>query len=146
MTVSLQFPVFLRATVVIGPVTPGPTSPQLARDVLKYSKAQGALLPPALIDGLCEEREGLQSLRNLDYLYFAGAPLTQRSAEKLIQHVPVKPAMGSTEAGAYFLRIMDRDDWKYYSFRPGMVVELQHATDNIYEAVFVRKPEVETWQ
>jgi acyl-coenzyme A synthetase/AMP-(fatty) acid ligase len=146
MTVSLQFPVFLRSVVVIGPVTPGPTEPHVAKDVLRYSKAQGALLPPALIDGLCDDAEGLQCLRNLDYLYFAGAPLTQRSAEKLVGDVAVKPAMGSTEAGAYFIRTIDQDDWQYYSFRIGMGIELQHVADNMYEAVFVRNPKVERWQ
>lgn len=146
MTVSLQFPVFLRSVVVIGPVTPGPTHPRIAKEVLKYSKAQGALLPPALIDGLCEDAEGLRCLRNLDYVYFAGAPLTQRSAEKLIDYVAVKPAMGSTEAGAYFIRTIDQDDWQYYNFLPAMGMELQHAADNMYEAVFVRSPEVEKWQ
>jgi hypothetical protein len=147
ITVSLQFPVFLRAVVVIGPVTPGPTSPSLAADILKYSAAQGALLPPALIDGLCDDAEGLRCLRNLDYLYFAGAPLSQRSAEKLISYVPVRPAMGSTEAGAYSIRIIDRHlDWQFYSFRPGMGLELRYVADDMYEAVFVRKPEVERWQ
>jgi acyl-coenzyme A synthetase/AMP-(fatty) acid ligase len=147
MTVSLQFPVFLGAVVVIGPVTPGPTSPSLAADILKYSNAQGAVLPPALIDGLCDDDEGLRCLRNLDHLYFAGAPLSRRSAEKLISHVPVRPAMGSTEAGAYFVRIIDRDlDWEYYSFRPGMGLKLQHVADGMYGAVFVRKEEVERWQ
>lgn len=146
MTVSLQLTVFLRSVVVIGPVTPGPTEPYVAKDVLRYSKAQGALLPPALIDGLCDDADGLQCLRNLDYLYFAGAPLTQRSAEKLVGDVAVKPAMGSTEAGAYFIRTIDQDDWQYYSFRIGMGIELQHVADNMYEAVFVRNPRVERWQ
>jgi acyl-coenzyme A synthetase/AMP-(fatty) acid ligase len=146
MTVSLQFPVFLRSVVVIWPVTLGPTESHVAKDVLRYSKTQGALLPPALIDGLCDDAEGLQCLRNLDYLYFAGAPLTQRSAEKLVGHVAVKPAMGSTEAGAYFIRTIDHDDWQYYSFRIGMGIKLQHVADNMYEAVFVRNPQVERWQ
>lgn len=146
MTVSLQFPIFLRSVVVLGPATPGPTGPHIAKAVLRYSKAQGALLPPALIDGLCEDSEGTQCLRDLDYLYFAGAPLTQSTAEKLVGYVAVKPAMGSTEAGAYFVRTIDQHDWQYYSFRVGMGIELQHVVNNMYEAVFIRNPKVERWQ
>lgn len=146
MTVSLQFPIFLGAVTVIGPVTAGPTGPSLAKEVLKYSNAQGALLPPALVDGLCEDVEGLECLRGLDYVYLAGAPLTRRTAEKLLGHVSVKPAMGSTEARAYFIRIQDQDDWEYYSFRPGMGLELQRVASDLYEAVFVRKAELERWQ
>lgn len=54
--------------------------------------------------------------------------------------------MGSTEAGAYFLRIVSEDDWEYYSFRQGMGVELHYRADRLYEAVFVRNPDVERWQ
>jgi hypothetical protein len=147
MTVALQFPIFLGAVVIIGPVTPGPTGPSVAKDVLKFSNAEGALLPPALIDALCDDAEGLECLRRLKHVYFAGAPLMLRTAEKLITHVPVRPAMGSTEAGAYFIRIISQEeDWEYYFFRPGMGLELQHLTDDMYEAVFVRKPELERWQ
>lgn len=146
MTVALQFPIFIGAIVVIGPTTPGPPNPQITAQVLKYSKAQGALFPPALIDALCDDPEGLACLRNLEYLYFAGAPLNPRTATKLIDHVSVKPAMGSTEAGAYFLRVSDKEDWEYHSFRPAMGVEFELATDSLYEMVFVRRPELERWQ
>jgi len=146
MTVALQFPVFLGTVVVIGPPNAGPTTPSVAEEVIRRGKAQGVMLPPALIDGLCESPSGLECLRALEYVYYAGAPLSRRTAEKLLGYVPVKPAMGSTEAGAYFLRITGEDDWKYYSFRPGMGLELQHRADGLYEAVFVRRPDVERWQ
>jgi hypothetical protein len=41
---------------------------------------------------------------------------------------------------------IDQGDWQYYSFRPGMGIELQYAADNMYEAVFVKNPQVERWQ
>ncbi|KAF2017909.1 AMP-binding enzyme [Aaosphaeria arxii CBS 175.79] len=146
MTVSLQFPVFLGGVVVIGPPGAGPTTPNVAEEVIKRANAQGVMLPPALIDGLCETPAGLESLRQLDYIYFAGAPMLRPTAEKLLPYVPVKPGMGSTEAGAYFLRISGDEDWEYCTPRPGMGLEFQHRTGDLYEAVFVRHPEVERWQ
>jgi acyl-coenzyme A synthetase/AMP-(fatty) acid ligase len=146
MTVALQFPVFLGTVFVVGPVTAGPLDPTSARDTLKWSQAQGALFPPALIDGMCEDPSGLECLRGLDHLYFAGAPLARRTAEKLVDYVSVKPAMGSSEAGAYFLQITGKDDWEFYSFRPGMGMEMQQTTDDLYEAVFTRRPDLEQWQ
>lgn len=146
MTVALQFPVFLGSVAVIGPPSAGPTKPSVAEEVIRRGKVQGVMLPPALIDGLCQSDSGLECLRRLDCVYFAGAPLSRRTADKLLGHVPVKPAMGSTEAGAYFLRITGEDDWEYYSFRTGMGIELQHRADGLYEAVFVRSPDLQRWQ
>ncbi|KAF2179124.1 putative AMP-binding enzyme [Zopfia rhizophila CBS 207.26] len=146
MTVALQFTVYLGAILVVGPAGAGPTGPLVARDTLRYGKVQGAMLPPALIDGLCGDAIGLECLRNLECLYFAGAPLTRQTAEKLLGHVTLKPAMGSTEAGAYFLQIRGEDDWEYYSFRPAMGFEFQHTTGDLYEPVFVRQPRLERWQ
>lgn len=146
MTVALQFTVYFSSILVVGPATPGPASPQTARDVMRHGKVNGALMPPALIDGLCEEQSGINCLRGLKYLYFAGAPMNRKTAEKLIGHVPVKPAMGSTEAGAYFIQILDDEDWEYYSFRPAMGVELRRVSANLFEPVFVRQPDVEKFQ
>lgn len=81
MTVSLQFPVFLGSVVVIGPPSTGPTEPTVAEEVIRRGKVQGVMLPPALIDGLCESVSGIECLRGLDYVYFAGAPLSRRTAE-----------------------------------------------------------------
>ncbi|KAF2463873.1 putative AMP-binding enzyme [Lindgomyces ingoldianus] len=146
MTVALQFTVYLGAVLVVGPASPGPTSPHIARCVLERGKVEGAMLPPALIEGLCEDDAGLESLRRLEHLYFAGAPMPRKAAEKLLGHVPVKPAMGSTEAGAYFLKIIDQDDWEYYSFRPAMGLKFRLFAKDLYEPVFVRHPSIERWQ
>lgn len=146
MTVALQFTVYLGSVLVVGPVTSGPASVQVARDTMRYGNVKGAMLPPALIDGLCEDDAGLDCLRNLEYLYFAGAPLLRKTAEKLLGHVTIKPAMGSTEAGVYFLQLTSEDDWEYYYFRPAMGLEFRHIGGELYEPVFVRQPALERWQ
>ncbi|KAF2202541.1 putative AMP-binding enzyme [Delitschia confertaspora ATCC 74209] len=146
MTVALQFTVFLNTVVVVGPAGQGPTKPQDALAVLQYGNVQGIMFPPALIDGLCQSPVGLACLRELDYIYFAGAPLTRSTAEELLGHVTVKPAMGSTEAGAYFIKISDENDWEYYSFREAMGLEFRKRGGGLYEPVFVRKSEYERFQ
>lgn len=146
MTVALQFTVFLGSILVVGPAGSGPPQPSIVRDTIHYGAVQGALLPPVFIDSLCKDDTGLESLRNLQYLYFAGAPLIQKTAEKLLGYVSPKPAMGSTEAGAYFLQITGDEDWEYYSFRPAMGLDFHRLTEDLYEPVFVRQPDLERWQ
>ncbi|MCJ1250586.1 hypothetical protein MMC30_007814 [Trapelia coarctata] len=143
MTVTLQWPIFLNSILVVGPPTSSATS---IAQVLEQGNANGALMPPSLISDLCRTPEGLQQLRKLDYLYFAGAPLPKSIADQLRGHVKLHPAMGTTEAGPYFTHITNTDDWEYYSFHPAMGVEFEHVSGELYEFVFHRRPELERWQ
>ena len=146
MTVALQWPVFLNSVLVIGPPNSASESLIDIAQVLEQGKANGAILPPSLIEGLCRTSEGLHQLRKLDYLYFAGAPLPRSVAEQLLGHVKLQPAMGTTEAGAYLTRVTDKDDWEYYRFHPAMGVEFEHVSGELYELVFCRQPELARWQ
>lgn len=144
MLVSLQLTVSLGSIVVIGPKAQ--TTPVIARDVLRYGKVQGAMVPPSLIDSLCDDPAGLETLRNLEYLYFAGAPISAPTAQKLLGHVTLKPGIGSTEAGPYHLQHMGDTDWEYYCFRPSNGLEFWPTAGDLCEPVFVKKPEYERYQ
>lgn len=115
-------------------------------EVLELSKATGVAMTPSGLEGVCAQPGGLDRLRKLKYIYFAGAPLSRSTAEQLLGHCKVQPGMGTTEAGSYFLQIRNDDDWEYYRFRPAMGVELEQRTGNLHELVFHRKPELERWQ
>ncbi|CAI6333958.1 unnamed protein product [Periconia digitata] len=147
MLLSLQVTIYHNAILVAGPSgTGGQATPQTALSVLKHAKVQGALLPPSLIDSLVATPSGLDALRDLEYLYFAGAPMKPSTAHTLINenNVTLKPGMGSTEAGLYWMH--DTDEWEYYSFRPAMGIEFRKRTAELYELVFVRQPEWERYQ
>ena len=113
-------------------------------EVLELTKATGLVIPPQGLEDICCLPGGLDRLRKLKYIYFEGAPLSRSIAEQLVGHCKVKPGMGTTEAGAYYL--CNDSDWEYYCFRPAMGVKLEQRTENLYELVFHRKPELERWQ
>lgn len=144
MTVALQMTVFLNSVVVVGP--PDPATADIATQILKFGNVASALLPPSLIEELCRNPIGLDCLRRLKHLYFAGAPLAGWAAEKLSGYGKLQPAMGTTEAGPYFIQVRDDNDWNYYSFRSSMGVEFEQRTEQLYELVFYRKPGLEKWQ
>lgn len=144
MTMALQSTVFLNTVLVTGPT--GPATAASVAKILELGKVDGVILPPSLIEDLCRDPIGLARLRRVKYVYFAGAPLSTSAAEQLSDHVKIQSAMGTTEAGAYFLQIRDDNDWNYYSFRPDMGVELEQRTEELYELVFHRRPELERWQ
>ena len=141
---ALQSTAFLNTVLVTGPA--GPATAVSVAQILEFENVDGVILPPSLIEDLCCDPIGLARLRRLKYVYFAGAPLSTSAAEQLSDDVKIQSAMGTTEAGAYFLQIRDDNDWNYYSFRPAMGVELERRTEELYELVFYRRPELERWQ
>jgi acyl-coenzyme A synthetase/AMP-(fatty) acid ligase len=143
MTVALQWTVFLNVVMVIAP--PTNTTSEIIQ-TLKYSNVEGAIMVPVQIENVIREPSGLETLRKLNYIYFAGSTLPRSVAEKLVSHCKVQPGMGTTEAGAYFLQIRNEDDWEYYRFRDSMGIEMVQRTDELYELVFKRRPELARWQ
>lgn len=136
---ALAMTTFLHMTAVIGPSQP--PSPETIADVLRYGSVEGALLPPALIDGLCLSPAGLQALRDLKYIHYAGAPLSAKSGNLLIPYVHVVPCIGSTEAGGYFTIIHNIPDaWDYVSFQKHAGAIFEKRLGNLHELVFVRDP------
>ncbi|MCJ1388063.1 hypothetical protein MMC18_000907 [Xylographa bjoerkii] len=144
MTAALQWTVFFNMTLIVGPPTLA-TAAQVTQ-VLELGNADGAAMPPSLIEDMLRDPKGLTRMQKLKYVYFIGAPLPRHVAEKLVGHIKVLPGMGSTEAGAYFTKVRNEDDWDYYCFRPSMGVELEQRAGDLYELVFRRKPELERWQ
>ncbi|KAK3179111.1 hypothetical protein OEA41_001250 [Lepraria neglecta] len=137
---------FIRTVVVLGPSTLPPT-PDIVRDIIKYGHPNGALLPPALIDQLCLDPSGLSALRSLDYIHYCGAPLGISTGAQLIPYVRVSPSIGSTEAGGYFVELRESaKDWEYISFQPFAGARFERRLDNLYELVFVRRPEYAAMQ
>jgi hypothetical protein len=139
MLLVLSMTTFLNMTAVIGPSEP--PSPDGITNVLRYGYVEGALLPPALIDGLCLSSAGLQALRDLKYIHYAGAPLSEKSGKLLIPHVHVVPCIGSTEAGGYFTIIHNKSDaWNYVSFQKHAGAIFEKRMGDLHELVFVRDP------
>ncbi|OAX77408.1 hypothetical protein ACJ72_08294 [Emergomyces africanus] len=140
MVMTLAATTYLHMTCVIGP--PTPPTPQLLVDVFRHSKVEGVLLNPALIDALCLSPEGLQALRELRYVHYAGASLATKSGNLLAPYTCLVPCIGSTEGGGY-LNILheNKDAWEYVSFQKDVGAEFHHRTNGVHELVFVRRPE-----
>ncbi|KAE8151841.1 putative AMP-binding enzyme [Aspergillus avenaceus] len=139
MLLSLSITSFLHMTSVIGP--PAPVGPKLLIDIFRHGRIDGAVLLPALIDQLCLLPEGLQALRELQYVHYAGAPLSSRSGDLLSPYTQVVPCVGSTESGGYFTIIHNRKDaWEYISFQAHAGATFEPRTNNLHELVFIRDP------
>ena len=131
---------YIHTTVVLGP--PTPPTPDVVQNIIRYGRAEGAILPPNLIDQMCTSIQGLATLRDLDYLQYVGAPLRMDSGMLLSQYVRLAPSIGSTETGGYFIELRDNyEDWDYVSFQPHAGAVFEHRHGLLHELVFVRQPE-----
>ena len=144
MTAALKWTTFLDMVLVIAP--PMNNTANQTVQVLQESKAEGAVMVPSQITDVFRTLSGLETLRRLGYLYFAGAPLSKVVADKLVGYVKVQPAMGTTEAGAYWIEIRNEDDWDYYQFRAGNGMVMLPRTDTLCELVFKRQSQFARWQ
>ncbi|RAL10367.1 putative AMP-binding enzyme [Aspergillus homomorphus CBS 101889] len=138
MTLSMTS--FLHMVAVVGPAAP--PSPPVVADILRYGRVDGALLTPAIIDELCLIPSGLDALRQMKYVHFAGAPLSAKAGAQLSTHVHLVPCIGSTEAGGYFTTVQGKDrPWDYITFQKHAGAEFEHRFNELHELVFVRRPE-----
>ncbi|KAJ5712437.1 hypothetical protein N7493_008905 [Penicillium malachiteum] len=127
---------------VIGPA--GPPNPATIAQVIKYGRVEGALLPPVLIDALCLSPDGIEALKGLKYIHYAGAPLSAKSGELLAPHVKLVPSIGSTECSGYFMVMHCKPDaWGYLAFQEHAGAKFEQQTNDLHELVFVRDPSCE---
>ncbi|KAI9879106.1 MAG: hypothetical protein M1830_009559 [Pleopsidium flavum] len=101
MTLALQWTTFLNTVLVVGP--PDAATAVQVIQILDPGNFAGVVLPASLIEDVCRHPQGVNGLSSMEYVYFVGAPLLQLIAEQLVGHCKVQPAMGSTEAAAYFI-------------------------------------------
>jgi acyl-coenzyme A synthetase/AMP-(fatty) acid ligase len=140
MMFILSLTTFNNTIIVVGPSAP-PT-PQTVLDVIKYGKVNSALLTPALIEEICLSETGLDTLRGLTYVQYAGAPLAAKAGNLLVSHTNVVPTIGSTEAGGYITKRHDKKDaWDYISFHENAGAVFEPRFDDLHELVFVRQPD-----
>ncbi|KAK5097631.1 hypothetical protein LTR70_000656 [Exophiala xenobiotica] len=143
MLLTLSAATFLGTVPVLLPANATPSF-SVVKQILLNTHVDGALLVPALIDALMAEPDAFELLKSLKAVHYAGAPLSVTAGRVLAPHVQIVPAIGSTEAGAYYTEIVNikgSEDWDYVRFKPHSGLVLEPRVDGMHELVFVRNPE-----
>lgn len=101
MLLTLSAAPFLGTIPVLLPANAAPLLP-VVKTIMKNTNVDGVLLVPALIDALIADPDAFPLLKNLNAVHYAGAPLSITAGRALAPHVQIVPAIGSTDAGAYY--------------------------------------------
>ncbi|KAJ5799260.1 uncharacterized protein N7518_001328 [Penicillium psychrosexuale] len=140
MVMVLFIPPFINMTAILPPPD---QSPENVAKILRYARADGALCTPLLLSQMLSFTDGVEALKSLEYVHYAGAPLARHLGNQIISDTKLAPLIGCTESGHHFTetRPDDKEDWDYFKFQPHAGVEFEHRADDFYGMVFVRRPE-----
>ncbi len=139
----IALPIFsTTATVVLGPADRPPTG-HVVCQIMHHYKLRALFCPPTIFEQLVMESEGLEQARQLDFLLYAGGPLSTTTGNLLSQATDVCQFYGSTETGAVPALVPLREDWASLEWHPSYRVDMQLSEDEAYEMVLHRDPELE---
>ena len=91
--------------------------------------------PPSIFEQLVQEDAGLELAKGLDFILYAGGPLSTGTGSKLSQVTEVCQFYGSTEAGAAQTLIPGKEDWEYLEWHPNYGADMQPSEDDAFELV-----------
>ncbi|KAI9745626.1 MAG: hypothetical protein M1818_001160 [Claussenomyces sp. TS43310] len=131
---KVMVPVFSHTIPVYGPPL-RPPSGTLVAEILQQQDVRGSILPPVVVEQLLHEPDGLEYLKKLDVLCFAGGPLSQAAGDEIVKYTLLCQFYGSTEVGQVRQLVPVREDWSYMQFHPKSKLHFEPSEDGAFELV-----------
>ena len=88
-----------------------------------------------------QESTALDTAKSLDFLLYAGGPLSSDTGNKLSLVTDVCQFYGSTETGPSQTLVPRREDWDYLEWHPNFGADMQPSDDESYELVLHSAPD-----
>ncbi|KAI0202879.1 hypothetical protein F4808DRAFT_458586 [Astrocystis sublimbata] len=137
LSLTLQT-IFMNASPVLGPPHLIPDA-SLLKLVIQNQRLRCMFLPPAVIEQLLHEPNGIDFFKGLDFLVYSGAPFSPAIGDKLSKVVEIISPFGSTEVYPQPELAPSREDWAYHEFNPYVKhkMELYDAAEGTFELVIL---------
>ncbi|KAI0105973.1 acetyl-CoA synthetase-like protein [Daldinia grandis] len=128
--------IFMNASPVLGPPHMVPDG-RLLKHMMLHQKLRSIFLPPAVIEQLLHEVDGINFFKGLDFLVYSGAPFNPVIGDRLSEVVEIISPFGSTEIYPQPELAPTREDWAWHEFNPLVKYEMQEydATEGTFELV-----------
>ena len=107
---------------------------------MQQFKIKALVCAPSIYEQMMQEPTGLDAAKSLDFLFYAGGPLSSDTGNKLSQVTDVCQFYGSTETGLAQTLVPLREDWEYLEWHPSYGADMQPSDDGSYELVLHREP------
>jgi thioester reductase-like protein len=136
---------FFNQELIIPPA--GPLTAEVAAALIERFGCEAASLPPSIIVDMASDPALKKILGRLKLLFTGGGPLPTDVGNEVAKITGLHSGYGSSEMGLLPSMITDEpEDWLYLKWPTQMGLELQHHSDDLYELVVVRKPELALYQ
>lgn len=99
--------------------------------------------PPNVYEQLLQETDALESAKKLEFVMYAGGPLTTTTGTALSKVTDVCGFYGSTETSPVQALVPLREDWDTLEFHPLQGTDFQPSDDDAYELVLHHDPKLE---
>jgi thioester reductase-like protein len=135
--------IYGRFTIVLGPFPP---SAEVANAIHVHGNVQHSCLAPMTLIDLAKDPEHLENFARLEQVTFGGGPLPQAVGNLITKKTKLLNCLGTTECGVLPVQLCDSEDWAYMRVSPALGHEYRHVSEDLFEQVIVRKPELEPYQ
>ncbi|RWA08436.1 hypothetical protein EKO27_g6678 [Xylaria grammica] len=108
------------------------------QSVMTHQKLRSMFLPPAIVEQLLHEPNGIDFFKNLDFLVCSGAPFNPVIGDQLSEVVELISPFGSTEVYPQpELAPIATKDWGYHEFNPHVKHEMRPFGTETFELVIL---------
>ena len=122
------------ASPVLGPPHL-PPSGSLISEIMEHQKLRAIFCPPLIVEQLMQEPKAFDQMRQLEFILYAGGPLTSSTGDAISKITNLGSSYGATETRAITGLFPLQDDWAYLEWHPAYAVDMQPAIDGTYELV-----------
>ncbi|KAL4931086.1 uncharacterized protein BDV17DRAFT_289083 [Aspergillus undulatus] len=117
-----------------------PLSVDLLADTVRKTKPTAAMLPPSILEDMSHTEAGIETLKTLDYVYYAGAPLATDTGNYLSNYTKIITVLDSSEMGIICSFVPHGEgNWMYFEWNDAYGVKMEDAGEGEYELVIPRR-------
>lgn len=143
ISMLLMCSIYYEYTCVLGPFPP---TGETANAVHVHGNIGTSVLPPSVLVEIAKVPEHLENLSKLSVIAVGGGSTPADVGTAVSQRTKLINCLGSTETGIIPNQLPETADSSYISISPICGAEFRPAAGDLYEMVFVRKPQLEKYQ
>ncbi|EPE33348.1 Acetyl-CoA synthetase-like protein [Glarea lozoyensis ATCC 20868] len=131
---TVVIPILGNGIPVLGPPTRPPNG-HLIIQVMKQHTLRALFVPPSLAEAVCQEPGGLELISRLEFVCYAGGPLSDAIGDRLSQVTKLCQIYGSTELLSMQQLFPKKETWAYLEWNPHGSFRMRPAEDDMHELI-----------
>ena len=143
---KMAYSVFTGATLVLPPAVP--LTADVVNAVFTHANVDCAIVAPSLIIDIYKTPEYLaNTIQRVESLAYVGGTVSKTIGDEISSKIELITMFGATETLSHPIELKDDpQDWEYISFSSFAGCDFRPVSDDLYEMIVVRNPELSLFQ